>query len=279
VSDRPLPHLRNVVIFGDSGVGKSSIVNMLAGKEIFKVDAGMSGMSFRKQGCVVKFDQQPMNVYDITGLSEVGNAPREAFRRLYDLLHDLGRVNVVIFVTRFRITNSTLDNYRFMREIFGGEKVPVVVAITGREHERDNENWWTANERVFVQNGMAFNDYAIGTANRRFVSDPTYAEMRIRLQSAIQKYGNQIRPRYIPSPQPTTAMGEVQGKSQGGEQRLHRWFENAVVRVIERFRGGLDKPKDELLRVYKEVLESHGVRADQMAQSMERVGLRVGVVG
>jgi GTP-binding protein EngB required for normal cell division len=263
----PIPHLRNVVIFGESGAGKSSIVNMLAGEEVFKVASGASGTTFEHQGCVINFNQRAMNVYDTAGLNEaeIGKlSPQQALQQLYDLLRDLGGINLLVFVTRFRITNNTVDNFRLIRGVFCGEKVPVVVAITGREFESDNDGWWAEWKKRFEQNGMTFNDYAIGTANQHLTSDPTYSELRTRLQLAIHKYGHQARPRYMPS---ATHI-------ESGEP-LHRWFESAVVQVFGQFRRLFGRSKSDLLQLYLGVLLSNSVPQDQAMLSMERVRVKV----
>jgi predicted GTPase len=179
-----------VVVFGESGTGKSSIVNMLAGKEVFKVESGASTGTFEHQGCVINFNRKAMNVYDTAAL---GVSDKQAFQQLYDLLRDLGGINLLVFVTRYRITNNTIRWYRSMRSIFCGEKVPVIVAITGREFEPDNEAWWKEEEKTFERNGMTFDDYAIGTANQHLSFHPTYSELRTRLQLAIVKHGNQAK--------------------------------------------------------------------------------------
>ena len=192
-----------MVVFGESGAGKSSIVNMLAGETVFKVAADESGTTFEHQGCVIKFGDQPMNVYDTAGLNESDRgkvSPRTAFQQLYQLLDSLGGINVVIFVTRYRITRNTVDNYRLLRSIFCGEKVPTVVAITGREYLEDNDAWWKNNASAeYAKYNMSFNDYAVGTAHDRLSADPSYKELKTRLQSAISAYGSSKRPRFVPT--------------------------------------------------------------------------------
>jgi hypothetical protein len=243
---------------------------MLAGEEFFQVAAGSSGTTFEHQGCVIKFDEQYLNVYDTAGLNEtVGRelSAHDTLQQLYDLLHSLKGINLLVFVMRFRITKNTVDNYRLIRAILCEEKIPIVVAITGREYENDNESWWEKNKANFARVGMMFDGHAIGTAHPRLASDPTYTELRTGLQFAIRKYGHQGGLRYIPS----------QLEDSDGGERVHRWFENTVVHVLDPFWSIFGKHKEEFLRLYDQVLKSKGMLEDQVAQSTERVKEKLGV--
>jgi hypothetical protein len=269
-SRNPVPYLRNVVVFGESGTGKSSIVNMLAGEPIFAVDDGACGTTFDHQGCAIKFGggKHVLNVYDTAGLNEdkLGRvAPQVALQQLYDLLRNVGGINLLVFVTRPRITRNTTDNYRLIRAIFGGEKPPTVVAITGREGE-DNGEWWDNNKGEFVKNGMTFHDHAIGTASTKFSTDPTYAELRTHLQRAIQKHGHQQNRRFVPS--------DVVDQNLNPEP-LHRRFEAAFVRGFGLFVRFFGMCAEKLLVVYEEVLRSNGVDDGSVTVSVERVREKV----
>jgi GTPase Era involved in 16S rRNA processing len=268
-SRSPNPLLRNVVVFGEPGAGKSSIVNMLAGETVFKVAADASWTTFEHQGCVIKFGDQPMNVYDTGGLKEAGRgkvSPRTAFQQLYQLLDSLGGINIVIFVTRFRISRNTIKNYRLIRSIFCEESVPMVVAITGREFQEDNDAWWQTNASAeYAKYNMSFNDYAVGTAHDSLSTDPSYKALRTRLQSAISAYGSLTRPQFVPA----ATLAELE------REPIHRKFESAVARVFVRLLHFFGRPREELIPAYKEVLEINGMGRDQATESMNWVEEKV----
>jgi hypothetical protein len=170
---------------------------MLAGEEVFDVDTGASGSEFEYQSCAIEFNggREVVNVYDTTGLSRPDERKAivspTTLRALLDLLRGLGQISLLVFVTRFRITKETLDNYHLFRVVLG-EDVPVVVAITGREFEvDDNEGWWWKNRDNFLGYGMRFDGYAIGTAKKRLAFDPAYAELRDGLRRLITSRYNQ----------------------------------------------------------------------------------------
>ena len=266
---------------------------MLAGETVFKVAAGASGTTFEHQGCVIKFGDLPMNVYDTAGLNEADRgkvAPRTAFQQLYQLLDSLGGIDIVIFVARFRVTGSTVDNYRLLQSIFCGEKVPTVIAITSREFQEDNDEWWQTNASVeYAKYNMSFNDYAVGTAHDRLSAEPSYKELRTRLQSAISAYGSLTRQRFLPaitweefeqepahrkffdrvSPRPQFVPAATWEELE--REPTHRKFERVAARVFVQFLGFFGIPREELLQAYKEALEINGISCTQAAESMNRV--------
>jgi GTPase Era involved in 16S rRNA processing len=258
-----------VVVFGESGVGKSSIVNMLAGETVFEVAADASRTTFKHQGCVIEFGDQPMNVYDTGGLKEADRgkvSPRTASQQLYQLLDSLGGINVVIFVTRFRITRNTINHYQLLQSIFRGEKVPTVVAITGREYLEDNDAWWQTNASAeYAKYNMSFSDYAVGTAHDCLSADPSYKALRTRLQSAINTYGSSTRPRFVPA----ATLEERE------REPIHRKFESLVARIFAQPLRFLGRPRGKPLHAHKEVLEINGMGRDQATESMNWVEEKV----
>jgi tRNA U34 5-carboxymethylaminomethyl modifying GTPase MnmE/TrmE len=184
-----------VVICGEPGVGKSSIVNMLAGEEVFEVGRGAKGTTFEHKGCAIRIGGMTMNVWDTANTTEQGQVSlRKLLEKLNDLLRAFGEVNLLVFVMRFRITQKTVDCYQLTRDVLCGERVPIIVAITNREFEEDNEGWWKEIEVNFSRHKMNFAGHAIGTANQRLASDRTYAELRNGLRNAIQKCGAEKDP-------------------------------------------------------------------------------------
>jgi GTPase SAR1 family protein len=251
------------MIFGESGVGKSSIVNMLAGQEVFKVDGGSQGTTFHHEGCALRVGDLRLNIWDTAGLNESDNgrvSPEEAFQQLFHLFRDLGGVNLLIFVTRFRITRNTVENYHLMQDVLSGEGVPVVAAITGREWET-NDEWWEMNKENFLRDGMKFAGHAIGTANRHMDFHPTYAELRAGLQDKIQIYASQKKPHLLPDAKPS--------------DNIFRRFEDAVTKAFRRFVKIFGKPKEVLLKSFGDVLKKNGMSDEEAARSIQRVREKV----
>jgi hypothetical protein len=243
-----------MIVFGESGVGKTSIVNMLAGKEIFPVGRAAVGTTLESHGCLIKCEGLSLNVYDTVGLNEppTGSvSAKEAIRALYNLKRDLATgcgINLLVFVTTFRIRKQTVDSFNLLCAVFGEQRVPTVIAITNQEYV-DNRRWWKENRSLFVKSGMTFEGYAIGTADSKLAHEQTYLEMQEGLQRAIREHG----------------------KVAGVTLPQRSWFEGAVTRMFRKFRGLYDISKSEVSRLVREVLIEHGCDEEDATRSAKRV--------
>ena len=190
--DRRTTAARNVIIFGETGVGKSSIVNMLPGGHEAEVNGDAKGVTFRHECYVKDIGGYHLNIFDTVGLNEGArgtvSAPR-AIEGLYRLMRGLDDgVSLLVYVVRGpRLKKSVRDNYEMFYEIFCEKKVPVVLVITGLEHEEDMDDWWKRNEAAFSDEGMWFSGTACITATRgrRNLLAEEYEESRAKVEKLI----------------------------------------------------------------------------------------------
>jgi GTPase SAR1 family protein len=157
-----------VIIFGESGVGKSSIVNMLCGSNRAKVGNGARGTTFEHQSYEVDND---LNIYDTAGLNETkfGTVPAAiALKNLYELVSNLeSGVSLLVFVMRGRITDAASKNYKLFWEGLCQENVPIVICVTGLEEMEDLDQWWNEEtEADFREEGMLFRNHACITSTK-----------------------------------------------------------------------------------------------------------------
>ena len=154
-----MPATPNVVLFGGSGSGKSSIINMLAERPVAAVSSSVYGCTFTSARYAVDIMGSPYNIYDTAGLDEgnTGTVPKtEAIVQLFRLLKNLDTgVNLLVFVMRGpRIKDAAYKNWRLFSEIVCRGQVPVVIAITGLENEPVMDEWWGRNQDAFRQCGI-----------------------------------------------------------------------------------------------------------------------------
>jgi hypothetical protein len=153
------PH--NIILFGETGVGKSSIINMLRGEEGpakgAKASGNALGYTSKSQWYAGSICDQDYTFWDTIGLNEgeQGNMPDvKAVTSLYHLLRglsDKGGVSLLVFCMRApRITDAGHKNWVFFREIVCQQKVPTVIAVTYLEQE-DMDMWWAKNELAFIK--------------------------------------------------------------------------------------------------------------------------------
>ncbi|EIW86101.1 hypothetical protein CONPUDRAFT_68706 [Coniophora puteana RWD-64-598 SS2] len=132
----------NVIIFGESGVGKSSLINMLSGDA--NASAAVSnqalGCTFETEPYQVTIDERNYVLWDTAGLNEGSKGSvtaHEACEKLVDLLKQLkGGVHLLMYVVRgTRLRSIVKINYDiFQRVVFRGQ-VPIVLVATGLENE------------------------------------------------------------------------------------------------------------------------------------------------
>ena len=192
--------LPNVIVFGETGAGKSSLVNLIAGHSLAQVSSRCVGCTFQSTHYTVSIGGGvQINLYDTAGLEEgqggtVSN--HDAIVKLYTLLRRLENgVSLLIFCMRGpRIKESCVKNWRLFREIICQKCVPIVLAVTGLENEADGmDNWWTQNEGHFTKYEMHPNGVACITATRgrkrpngRHLFDEEYTESQTKIRNAIR---------------------------------------------------------------------------------------------
>ncbi|KAL4074305.1 P-loop containing nucleoside triphosphate hydrolase protein [Scleroderma yunnanense] len=148
----------NIILFGETGVGKSSVVNLIARRPVAEVSSDVNGCTMHSKE--YKFDVGPMRVsiWDTTGLEEPemgvnGYFPAiEKAWLLIKRLREAGGVDLLLFCIRGnRVTTTTQSNYRLFYEILCGQKVPIALIITHLERETDMEDWWIRNKKSIVE--------------------------------------------------------------------------------------------------------------------------------
>ncbi|KAI6000730.1 P-loop containing nucleoside triphosphate hydrolase protein [Pisolithus albus] len=187
----------NIVLFGETGVGKSSVINLIAGKSCAKVSADVDGCTMSSTKYDIVVDSQPYAVYDTVGLEEpqMGvNGYYDAIEKAYTLIKALGSaggIHLLLFCMRGgRITATAQSNYRLFHEFLCDRKVPIALIFTGLEREQKMEAWWERNQASIKRFGI----HSVGHACITAVQDPDdqeqvakYSESRETLLSLLKK--------------------------------------------------------------------------------------------
>jgi predicted GTPase len=161
----------NVIVFSETGAGKSSILNMLEGDTRAVVSDRAVGVTFNNKRYEKQIQGSTFHIFDTVGLNE-GSAgtvsAKTAIEALYRLMHQLDDgVSLLVYVTRApRITRTARKNYEMFFDIFCHRKVPIVVIVTGLENQTEMNQWWDKNEAAFLKRGFFFNGHACVTATR-----------------------------------------------------------------------------------------------------------------
>ncbi|KIK92171.1 hypothetical protein PAXRUDRAFT_147903, partial [Paxillus rubicundulus Ve08.2h10] len=197
---------RNVVIFGDSGVGKSSVVNLLAPSSGAKTSSGVSTCTFMSQRYDVVIDDENFGIWDTAGLnggsitrSRIPSRSKTAVDMttatvtLESLLYRLDReggIQLLVYVIKGpSVSQSLARNYDIFNSAISRKKVPISVIITGLENvEGDMEDWWEGGEGVLKEFDMYFDAHAcVTTLPEGKTQNPVLAERRRHSQVVLRK--------------------------------------------------------------------------------------------
>ena len=183
----------NIVIFGETGVGKSSIINLIADQTLARTSNDAIGCTFQHDRHLIMLGKMSCALWDTAGLDEgcEGTVPAEqAESNLKQLMQELthsGGIHLVIYCIRCtRLTRALKRNYDLFYIAVCRKKVPIVLVVTGLEHQRDKmETWWTSNEATLRRNGMSFDDHACVTTVT--VEDPIIQKRRLESRKLLQE--------------------------------------------------------------------------------------------
>jgi predicted GTPase len=170
LTGRNIVHLanRNIVVFGQTGTGKSSLINMLAGKSVAGVSDGATGCTPSNLSYLIPHGADNYTFWDTAGLNEdrFGTvSSRAAIRNLLDLVKNIG-VNLLIYCIRGRLVDIIRVNYDLFWRIICQKRVPVVLVVTGLELENDMDDWWRSHQNALRKMKMSFAGHACITATR-----------------------------------------------------------------------------------------------------------------
>lgn len=159
------------MIFGETGVGKSSVINLIANQDLAHISNDAVGCTFRSERHPIMLGDISCAIWDTVGLDEgsEGTVPaKEAENNLRDLIQVLaqsGGIHLVIYCIRgTRLTKALKRNYELFYVTACRRKVPVALVVTGLEHQqKEMETWWIENEEELRRNGMWFDAHACVT--------------------------------------------------------------------------------------------------------------------
>ena len=187
-------------MFGQTGTGKSSLVNLLAGKEIAKVSSQAAGCTSTIQEYRIPSDVGDIyKIWDTPGLNEgeAGNVPdQEAFKQLYSLVNRWGSdIPLIVYCIRgSRLTDMARVNYDLFYGIICEGKVPIVLVVTGLELGNEMDQWWGHNVKLIERMGMAFEGYACVTTTKGSggIYEDKFRVSQDRVWALLKEHGNGV---------------------------------------------------------------------------------------
>ncbi|KAG2134462.1 P-loop containing nucleoside triphosphate hydrolase protein [Suillus clintonianus] len=184
-----------VVLFGESGAGKSSVINLIAGQNVARTSSSPQRCTMRWEEYDISFGGASYQVFDTIGLEDPQLGIKEYLEcvesayRLTKELDSRGGIDLLLFCIRAGRMPATLQsNYRLFHEFLCEKKVPIVLAITGLEREQRMEDWWEREYRAFKKyeiKGHACITAADGLDGRHKV---LYEESRVTIRRLVEQF-------------------------------------------------------------------------------------------
>ncbi|KAG1730252.1 P-loop containing nucleoside triphosphate hydrolase protein [Suillus paluster] len=192
----------NFIVFGEMGVGKSSLINLIAGEQVAKVspDALSCTLGSTEHQIRVSDPQLNVNLFDTAGLdtptvdSHTGylNALVKAHELIVSLKNQ-GGVHGLLFCVKGRVTTTTQQNYRLIFEFLCQGQVPLALVVTNLENEEESmDEWWTRNQAHFKAYGIdPVTHVCITTIKGHNNAYATrYSESRTKVHNILRELGS-----------------------------------------------------------------------------------------
>ena len=189
------PQDLHVILFGETGVGKSSLVNLLAGWHVADVSPDSVACTLASTEYQFQLGAATIRLWDTVGLEEPERGTNgytgaiEQATQLIQRLNASGGISLFLFCVRGnRVTTTMQSNYRLFYEVLGKKQVPIALAVTHLERELVMEEWWQRNVKTLERNGIHVGGHACITT---LEGHSKYAESRNAVQDLLWQYAEQ----------------------------------------------------------------------------------------
>jgi predicted GTPase len=182
----------NVLIFGATGVGKSSVINLIMGRDVARTSPDAPTSTLDHTPYEVTLENQLFKLWEVSSIASMGFFrglfAKRRMKKTYKKLYSDDGVYLLLYCMRNSRAQGTLvTDYKKFSSIIGSTAghVPVAAVVTCLEdYPLDMDDWWKKNKRIFERKGMKFSKHACITA---LPDDPGASRaLRARRKQSVQ---------------------------------------------------------------------------------------------
>ena len=246
----------NIILFGEGGVGKSSIINLLAGEDIAMTSPDAMGCTLESTRYTLPALWRTVNIWDTVGLGEAEISDTNyysAIVKAHTLIQQIqaaGGLNLLLFCISggHRISGAVVSNYRLFYEVLCGGRTPIAVVVTKLELEKGKmDGWWKRNESHIEKCGLKFSGHACVTGLREHPKAEEGRDALTALLLSSNREGHFVMPSAL------------------------EWYSGFLTRLSTFSRLARPKPKQKHLeRLLRDRCNLDGVFAQKLAEEVTR---------
>ncbi|KAG2113734.1 uncharacterized protein F5147DRAFT_570888, partial [Suillus discolor] len=185
----------NVLLFGETGVGKSAIINLIMGRDVAQTSPDAATCTLQHTSHQVSLGDRQFKLWEVSSTASMGFFQtlftkwrlKKSYKKLY---RDDGVYLLLYCMRGSRAQRALIKDYKFFTDVVGSTAtvaggVPVAAVVTSLENYPKNmDAWWTKNKDNLERLGMRFSAHACITS---LPDDPTSSlAMRARRQRSEQ---------------------------------------------------------------------------------------------
>lgn len=188
----------NVLLFGETGIDKSSIIKLIVGQDIANTAPGAPD-SMLKRTAAVTLEERRFELWEVSS----SDASMGFFKRLiakwrlrasYKRLHRDSGAPLLLYCMKGTSTPTASREYKKFTNIVSSTSCVSIAVVVGLEEYPENmDDWWTEFKWNLGRLGMQFSNHVCITS---LSNDPNTLRCRETICSLIGSYASYVPPRH-----------------------------------------------------------------------------------
>ncbi|KAG1721514.1 kinase-like domain-containing protein [Suillus lakei] len=193
VSSLSLASPLNVLLFGETGVGKSAIINLIMGRDVAQTSLWAETCTLQHTSHEVRLKDRTFKLWEVSSIEPLRSSSnflaKWLLKKPHKLFKDDGVYLLLYCIRGSRAQRALVKDYKIftkeVRSTVGPGRVSVAAVVTALEDYPTNmDNWWAKNKDNLERLGMQFSAHVCITS----LPDDPHASpaMRARRQRSKQ---------------------------------------------------------------------------------------------